>query len=99
MSALTQPNIDHHNRVPTTDNRLLRRIVRDAQFRGYSARDTIQRWEACAGARGEYLPLPGKRDILFNSAPTYELAVLKPFAEPLLLRVPSGSLKPSKPGG
>jgi len=94
VSALTQLNIDHHNRVPTTDNRLLRRIVRDAQFRGYSARDTIQRWESVRrGEEENIFPYQENADILFNSALAYELAVLKPFAEPLLLRVPRGSLE------
>ncbi|NLG50437.1 MAG: nucleoside kinase [Chloroflexi bacterium] len=94
VSALTQLNIDHHNRVPTTDNRLLRRIVRDAQFRGYSARDTIQRWESVRrGEEENIFPYQENADIMFNSALAYELAVLKPFAEPLLLRVPHGSLE------
>ncbi|MFH1085821.1 MAG: nucleoside kinase [Chloroflexota bacterium] len=94
ISALTQLNIDHHNRVPTTDNRLLRRIVRDAAYRGYSAQDTIGRWESVR--RGEdrnIFPYQENADVMFNSALAYELAVLKPFAEPLLLRVPHGSMQ------
>jgi len=94
VSALTQLNIDHHNRVPTTDTRLLRRIIRDAQYRGYSAQETIQRWESVR--RGEELyifPYQENADSMFNSALVYELAVLKPFVEPLLLRVPRGTME------
>jgi uridine kinase len=93
VSALTQLNIDHHNRVPTTDTRLLRRIVRDAQYRGYSAKDTIDRWESVRrGEERNIFPYQENADVMFNSALVYELAVLKPFAEPLLLRVPRGTL-------
>jgi len=89
VSALTQLNIDHHNRVPTTDSRLLRRMVRDAQFRGYQAKDTIERWDSVRqGEERNIFPYQENADIMFNSALAYELAVLKPFAEPLLLRVP-----------
>ena len=92
VSALTQLNIDHHNRVPTTDTRMLRRIVRDAQDRGYSARDTIERWESIRrGEEQNIFPYQENADVMFNSALAYELAVLKPFAEPLLLRVPRGT--------
>ncbi len=94
VSALTQLNIDHHNRVPTTDTRLLRRMVRDAQYRGYSARDTIQRWESVRRGEERYIfPYQENADVMFNSALVYELAVLKPFAEPLLLRVPRGTME------
>ena len=94
VSALTQLNIDHHNRVPTTDTRLLRRIVRDAEHRGYSARDTIQRWESVRrGEERNIFPYQENADVMFNSALAYELSVLKPLAEPLLLRVPSGSME------
>jgi uridine kinase len=94
VSALTQLNIDQHNRVPTTDTRLLRRIVRDAQYRGYSAKDTIERWESVRrGEERNIFPYQENADAMFNSALIYELAVLKPFAEPLLLRVPRGSLE------
>jgi uridine kinase len=89
VSALTQLNIDDHNRVPTTDTRLLRRIVRDARSRGYDAQETIERWQSVR--RGEIrhiFPFQENADSTFNSALAYELAVLKPFAEPLLLRVP-----------
>ncbi len=93
VSALTQLNIDHHNRVPTTDSRLLRRMVRDAQYRGYQAKDTIERWDSVRkGEERNIFPYQENADIMFNSALAYELAVLKPFAEPLLLRVPRQSL-------
>jgi len=94
VSALTQLNIDHHNRVPTTDTRLLRRIVRDARHRGYSARETIRRWESVRrGEERSIFPYQENADVMFNSALVYELAVLKPFAEPLLLRVPHGTIE------
>ena len=94
VSALTQLNIDHHNRVPTTDTRLLRRIVRDARHRGYSARETIERWESVRrGEERNIFPYQENADVMFNSALAYELAVLKPFAEPLLLRVPHGTME------
>lgn len=93
VSALTQLNIDHHNRVPTTDCRLLRRIVRDSQYRGYTARDTIERWGSVRdGEERNIFPYQENADIMFNSALAYELAVLKPYAEPLLMRVPSDTL-------
>jgi uridine kinase len=88
VSALTQLNIDMHNRVPTTDTRLIRRIVRDATYRGYSATATINRWESVR--RGEKLyifPYQEHADVMFNSALVYELPVLKPFAEPLLRQI------------
>jgi uridine kinase len=88
VSALTQLNIDEHNRVPTTDTRLLRRIVRDATYRGYSASGTLRRWESVRrGEKRWIFPHQEHADIMFNSALVYELAVLKPFAEPLLLQV------------
>jgi len=88
VSALTQLNIDQHNRVPTTDTRLLRRIVRDATYRGYSASETIKRWESVRrGEKRWIFPFQEHADVMFNSALVYELAVLKPFAEPLLLQV------------
>ena len=94
VSALTQLNIDHHNRVPTTDTRLLRRIVRDARHRGYSARETIKRWESVRrGEERNIFAYQENADVMFNSALAYELAVLKPFAEPLLLRVPHGTME------
>lgn len=90
VSALTQLNIDQHNRVPTTDTRLLRRIVRDATYRGYTATDTIMRWESVRrGEKRWIFPFQEHADVMFNSALVYELGVLKPFAEPLLLQVKS----------
>jgi len=80
--------------VPTTDTRLLRRIVRDARHRGYSARETIERWESVRrGEERNIFPYQENADVMFNSALAYELAVLKPFAEPLLLRVPHGTME------
>jgi uridine kinase len=87
-SALTQLNIDKHNRVPTTDTRLLRRIVRDAAYRGYTAQQTIDRWESVRrGEKRWIFPFQEHADVMFNSALVYELAVLKPLAKPLLLQV------------
>jgi uridine kinase len=92
VSALTQLNLDRHNRVSTTDTRLLRRIVRDARERGYSAQDTIQRWESVRRGEKRYIfPYQENADIMFNSALAYELSVLKPLAEPLLRQVPYGT--------
>jgi uridine kinase len=88
VSALTSLNIDNHNRVSTTDNRLVRRIVRDYRYRKYSARDTISRWPSVrAGEEKHIFPFQEEADTMFNSALLYELAVLKPFAEPILLEV------------
>jgi uridine kinase len=88
ISALTQLNIDMHNRVPTTDTRLIRRIVRDATYRGYSATDTITRWESVRRGEKSYIfPYQEHADIMFNSALVYELAVLKSFADPLLRQI------------
>lgn len=87
-SALTQLNLDRHNRVPTTDTRLIRRITRDARTRGYSATETIQRWESVRRGEKQYIfPYQEYADVMFNSALVYEMAVLKPLAEPLLLQV------------
>jgi len=93
VSALTQLNIDRHNRVPTTDTRLIRRIVRDATYRGYTAEDTLEQWEMVRRGEKEFIfPYQEHADIMFNSALVFELAVLKELAEPLLLQV-----KPSSP--
>jgi uridine kinase len=87
-SALTQLNLDRHNRVSTTDTRLIRRIVRDARERGYSAQQTISRWESVRrGEKRHIFPFQENADVMFNSALAYELAVLKPLAEPLLRQV------------
>jgi uridine kinase len=91
VSALTQLNLDRHNRVSTTDTRLLRRIVRDARERGYSAKDTISRWESVRRGEKEYIfPYQENADVMFNSALVYELSALVPLAEPLLRQVPYG---------
>lgn len=88
VSALTQLNLDSHNRVPTTETRLIRRIVRDAVTRGYPAAETIALWERVRrGEKHNIFPYQERADILFNSALVYELAVLKPLVEPLLLQV------------
>ncbi len=88
VSALTQLNIDMHNRVPTTDTRLIRRIVRDANYRGYTAIDTIDRWESVRLGEKRYIfPYQEHADVMFNSALVYELSVLKPYAEPLLREI------------
>ncbi|MCH4006510.1 MAG: nucleoside kinase [Eubacterium sp.] len=89
ISPLTQLNVDEHNRVPTTDERLLRRLVRDYQFRGHSASETIQEWpKVRAGEDVNIFPYSGEADVLFNSYLVYEIAVLKKYAEPLLRSVP-----------
>ncbi len=91
-SALTQLNLDRHNRVSTTDTRLIRRIVRDARERGYTAQQTINRWESVRRGEKRYIfPYQENADVMFNSALVYELAVLKPLAEPLLRQVPFGT--------
>jgi uridine kinase len=92
VSALTQLNLDRHNRVSTTDTRLIRRIVRDARERGYTAAQTIGNWEAVRrGEKRHIFPFQENADVMFNSALAYELAALKPFAEPLLRQVPPGT--------
>ncbi len=85
ISALTQLNIDEHNRIPTTDGRLLRRMVRDARTRGTSAQTTISMWPSVRrGEEENIFPYQEDADIMFNSALIYELAVLKLYAEPIL---------------
>jgi len=92
LSALTQLNIDRHNRVPTTDTRLVRRIVRDATYRGYTAEETLKRWESVRrGEKRHIFPYQEHADVMVNSALVYELAVLKPLVEPLLLQVEPSS--------
>lgn len=89
ISALTSINIDAHNRIPTTDGRLLRRMVRDARTRGADARKTIAMWPSVRrGEEENIFPYQEDADAMFNSALIYELAVLKQFAEPLLFRIP-----------
>ncbi len=88
VSALTQLNIDEHNRVPTTDGRLIRRIVRDNRTRGNLAQDTIARWDSVRrGEEKHIFPYQEEADIIFNSALIYEIAVLKPYVEPLLFQI------------
>ena len=92
VSAFTQLNLDKHNRVPTTDTRLLRRIVRDAAHRGYTAADTIRRWPSVRRGEKRYIfPNQNNADRFFNSALVYELSVLKRLAQPLLLQVEPGT--------
>lgn len=92
VSALTQLNLDHQNRVSTTDTRLLRRIVRDAYQRGYTAQQTIGRWESVRHGEKHYIfPYQENADVMFNSALVYELSALKPLVEPLLRQVPYGT--------
>ena len=89
VSALTQLNLDRHNRVSTTDTRLIRRIVRDSRERGYTAMETINRWESVRrGEKGYIFPFQDNADAMFNSALVYEMAALKPLAEPILRQVP-----------
>ncbi|MBR4966175.1 MAG: nucleoside kinase [Lachnospiraceae bacterium] len=93
ISALTTLNVDEHNRIPTTDARMLRRMVRDARTRGASATRTIQMWPSVRrGEEENIFPFQESADAMFNSALMYELAVLKTFAEPLLY-----SVKPEEP--
>jgi len=91
VSALTQLNLDDHNRIPTSDNRLLRRMVRDNQFRGKDAAGTIKMWpNVQAGERKHIFPYQNTADAAFNSALDYELSVLKYYADPLLRAVKPG---------
>jgi uridine kinase len=92
VSCLTQLNLDRHNRISTTDTRLLRRIVRDARERGYTAQQTISRWESVRRGEKEHIFLYQENaDVFFNSALVYELAVLKPLVEPLLRQTVYGT--------
>jgi uridine kinase len=92
VSALTGINVDFHNRIPTTDGRLLRRIVRDARTRGTSAANTIAMWYSVRrGEEKNIFPFQEQADAMFNSALIYELAVLKQYAEPLLFDIPKSA--------
>ena len=92
IAALTTLNIDEHNFIPTDDGRLIRRIVRDARTRGYSAQDTIARWKSVRrGEENNIYPYMESAEVMVNSALIYELSVLKPYAEPLLYSVPRES--------
>ncbi len=91
ISALTCLNVDEHNRIPTTDGRLLRRMVRDARTRGTSADKTIAMWPSVRRGEEKYIfPFQEDADAMFNSAMTYELAVIKQYAEPLLFNIRKG---------
>jgi uridine kinase len=91
-AALTQLNLDRHNRVSTADTRLIRRIVRDARERGYTAQQTISRWESVRRGEERYIfPYQENADVMFNSALVYEMSALQPQAEPLLRQVPHGT--------
>ena len=91
ISALTCLNIDEHNRIPTTDGRLLRRIVRDARNRGTAAEQTIEMWSSVRRGEEKYIfPFQEEADAMFNSAMIYELAVIKQYAEPLLFNIKRG---------
>ncbi|MBQ6497105.1 MAG: nucleoside kinase [Bacilli bacterium] len=92
ISALTEVNIDNHNRVSTTDNRLLRRIIRDNRTRGYSVDDTLEAWISVRNGEEKWIfPYQDEADVLINSAAFYEVGVLKTYVEPLLYSVHSDS--------
>ncbi len=94
VSCLTQLNLDRHNRISTTDTRELRRILRDARDRGYTAQQTIGNWEMVRrGEKRHIFPYQENADVMFNSALAYELTALKPLVEPLLRQVPFGSME------
>ncbi len=85
ISALTQLNLDNHNRIPTTDTRLIRRMIRDYLFRGAAIEDTLAMWPSVRRGEEKYIfPFQEQADVMFNSALVYELAVLKPYILPLL---------------
>jgi uridine kinase len=89
VSALTSISLDHHNWIPTTDNRLLRRIIRDFNYRGYSAQETISRWPSVRAGEDKWIfPYQENADIMFNSALLFELAALRMHVEPVLMNVP-----------
>lgn len=88
LSALTQVSVDEHTHISTSDNRLIRRMIRDSKYRGYPAHETIKRWPLVRkGEERNIFPFQENADIMFNSATLYELAVLKKYAEPLLQSV------------
>mgnify|MGYP001110538987 CR=1 FL=1 len=89
VSVLTAISLDNHNWIPTSDNRIIRRIVRDYQYRGYSAEDTINRWPSVRRGEDKWIfPYQENANAMFNSAMLYELAALRKFAEPILMQVP-----------
>ena len=88
ISALTQLNVDEHNRVSTTDGRLIRRMVRDHRTRGASAKRTLEMWDSVRrGEEKNIFPFQEQADIMFNSSLAYEISVLKPYVEPLLFSI------------
>ena len=92
ISALTTINIDEHNRIPTSDGRLIRRMIRDARTRGYTAEQTIARWASVRqGEHKNIFPYQESADVVFNSSLVYELSVLKSYAEQLLFGIPEDS--------
>ena len=92
VSCLTQLNLDRHNRISTTDTRLIRRIVRDMRERGYTAQQTIARWESVRrGEKRWIFPVPGKRRRHVQFGKAYEISAMKPLVEPLLRQVPYGT--------
>jgi len=89
VSALTAISLDNHNWIPTTDNRLLRRLIRDFKYRSYSAIDTLSRWSSVRKGEEKWIfPFQENADVMFNSAMIYELAALRKYAEPILMQVP-----------
>jgi uridine kinase len=97
VSALTSMNIDDHNRIPSTDTRVIRRIVRDFQFRGCSAINTLKRWPSVRrGEEKNIFPFQEEADVMFNSSLVYELGVLKTYAEPLLMEIDSSDIEYSE---
>ena len=92
VSALTTIALDNHNWIPTTDNRLLRRIIRDYNYRGYCAEDTINRWKSVREGEDKWIfPFQENADAMFNSALLFELAALRKYAIPILSEVPQSS--------
>lgn len=88
ISALTVLNIDYYNRISTTDTRIIRRIVRDYRYRGYSAKETLQRWKSVMTGEEKYIfPYQEEADSMFNSSIVYELGVLREYALPLLSEI------------
>ncbi len=85
VSALTTISLDNHNWIPTTDNRLLRRLIRDYRYRSYSAIDTLSRWASVRKGEDKWIfPYQENADVMFNSAMMYEFAALRRYAEPIL---------------
>jgi uridine kinase len=92
VSALTSVSLDDHNWISTTDNRLLRRIIRDFNYRGYSAQETICRWPSVRSGEDRWVfPFQENADVMFNSSLLFEFSVLRRYAEPVLMDVPRNS--------